>query len=119
MTDSGLMAHFLGISEPKVLLEDYKKSLTRALNYFRSRQHEIDFLVTNEKGHIVGIEVKASESVNIQDFQDLRWFQSVVGKEHFTGVLLYAGDMVRSGGNGLVALPMAALWSDVMQWKAL
>ena len=91
MTDSGLMAHFLGISEPKVLLEDY----------------------------IVGIEVKASESVNIQDFQDLRWFQSVVGKEHFTGVLLNAGDMVRSGGNGLFALPMAALWSDVTQWKAL
>ena len=119
MTDSGLMAHFLGISEPKVLLEDYKKSLTRALNYFRSRQHEIDFLVTNEKGYIVGIEVKASESVNIQDFQDLRWFQSVVGKEHFTGVILYAGDMVRSGGNGLFALPMAALWSDVTQWKAL
>ncbi len=27
MTDSGLMAHFLGISEPKVLLEDYKKKL--------------------------------------------------------------------------------------------
>lgn len=27
MTDSGLMAHFLGISEPKVLLEDYKKQL--------------------------------------------------------------------------------------------
>lgn len=26
MTDSGLMAHFLGISELKVLLEDYKKT---------------------------------------------------------------------------------------------
>ena len=72
MTDSGLMAHFLGISEPKVLLEDYKKKLnegvqltktwvynklkpevdyhpTWALNYLRSRQYEIDFLVTNKK----------------------------------------------------------------------
>ena len=72
MTDSGLMAHFLGISEPKVLLEDY----------------------------IVGIEVKASESVNIQDFQDLRWFQSVVGKEHFTGVLLSRLCQPKNG-NGL------------------
>ena len=26
MTDSGLMAHFLGISEPKVLMEDYIKT---------------------------------------------------------------------------------------------
>ncbi len=29
MTDGGLMAHFLGISEPKVLLEDYKKTASR------------------------------------------------------------------------------------------
>ena len=89
------------------------------LNYFRSRQHEIDFLITNEKGRILGIEIKASESINSKDFEHLRWFQELMGQEQFRGIILYAGDRVRSGGDGLFAFPMAALWSDVTQWEEL
>lgn len=142
MTDSGLMAHYLHIHSAEIVLEDNEKSQneggklvetwvynqlipevdlhpTWELNYFRSRSHEIDFLITNETGHIVGIEVKASESVCSDDFRHLKWFQELVGKNHFKGFILYTGSEVRSGGNGLFALPMSALWSDFSKWSNL
>lgn len=140
MTDSGLMAHYLHIHSAEMILEDSEKSQNEGgklvetwvynqlvpevdlnpmweLNYFRSRSHEIDFLITNERGHIVGIEVKASESVNSNDFKHLRWFQELVGKDNFNGIVLYTGNEVRSGGNGLFAIPMSALWSDFSKWE--
>lgn len=142
MTDSGLMAYYLKIFEPNDVLSSIEKSQNEGgklietwaynqlkpevdlhplwdLNYFRSRQHEIDFLITNEKGRILGIEIKASESINSKDFEHLRWFQELMGQEQFRGIILYAGDRVRSGGDGLFAFPMAALWSDVTQWEEL
>ena len=132
LTDSGLMAHYLRIFTPEDILENYEKSQNEGgklvetwvynqlapeielhpswkIQYFRSRSHEIDFLITNESGHIVGIEVKAGESVGSDDFRHLLWFQKLVGSEHFIGIVLYAGDEVRSGGHGLFALPMSAM----------
>lgn len=142
MTDSGLMAHYLHILNPAMILESSEKSQNEGgklvetwvynqlmpevdlnpawqLNYFRSRSHEIDFLITNETGYIVGIEVKASESVSSDDFRHLKWFQDLVGKDNFNGIILYAGNEVRSGGNGLFALPMSALWSNFSKWEKL
>ena len=142
MTDSGLMAHLLHIYSPDDILNNNEKSQNEGgklvetwvynqlasevdlhspwnIHYFRSRRHEIDFLVTNEKGHVLGIEVKAGESVASDDFQHLRWMQERLGEEHFTGVILYSGDQVRSGGRGCFALPMAALWSNFSTWTPL
>ena len=136
------MAHYLRIFTPEDILENYEKSQNEGgklvetwvynqlapeielhpswkIQYFRSRSHEIDFLITNESGHIVGIEVKAGESVGSDDFRHLLWFQELVGPEHFAGIVLYAGDVVRSGGHGLFALPMSAMWSDFSQWERL
>lgn len=135
MTDSGLMAHLLKIFRPEDLLENcerlqneggklvetwvYNQLAAEAdlhpawsIQYFRSRHHEIDFLVTDEAGRLLGIEVKVSESVASEDFRQLRWMQKLVGPENFSGVVLYAGDRVRSEGNGFYALPMSAMWSD-------
>lgn len=142
MTDTGLMAHSLNIRSASTFLEDtekfqnegpmlvktwvYNQLISEAdlnpiweLNYFRSRSHEIDFLITNERGRMVGIEVKAGESVNSGDFKHLEWFQERVGKDNFTGIVLYAGNEVQTGGNGLFAIPMSALWSDFSKWEKL
>ena len=142
MTDSGLMAHYLHIHNPEIILENNEKSQNEVgklvetwvynqlipevdlnplweLNHFRSRSHEIDFLITNEMGHMVGIEVKASESVSSDDFKHLQWFQALVGKDNFKGFVLYTGNEVRSVGNGFFAIPMSALWSDFSKWERL
>lgn len=140
MTDSGLMAHLLKVYQPEDILDNNERSQNEggklvetwvynqlaseadlhpawSLNYLRTRRHEIDFVLTDENGRLLGIEVKAGESVASDDFQHLRWLQELVGAENFIGVILYSGDRVRSGGNGCYALPMSALWSDFEQWE--
>jgi len=140
MTDSGLMAHLLQTTSAEDVLYSPEKSQneggklvetwvynqlmseinlhpTWKINYFRSRRHEIDFMVTNEKGLVVGIEVKAGESVSSDDFKHLHWMKDQLGSEKFIGIVLYSGDRIRSGGNGCYALPMSSLWSDTTRWE--
>ena len=140
MSDSGLMAHLLQIEKPEDLLCHPDRSQKEGdklvetwvynqlvpevelhpmwtMHYVRTRKHEIDFLITNERGRMLGIEVKARESVSTDDFEHLHWFGDLVGKENFRGVVLYAGHRVRSGGQGCFALPMSALWSDFSAWE--
>ena len=140
MTDSGLMAYLLHIYKPEDILSNPARSQNEGgklvetwvynqlvpevemhpmwtMHYVRTRKHEIDFLITNERGQMLGIEVKAGESVSTDDFEHLHWFGDLVGKENFRGVVLYAGHRVRSGGQGCFALPMSALWSDFSTWE--
>lgn len=139
MTDSGLMAHLLKIRQPNDILLHPEKSQNEGgklietwvynqlaseldlhsswkIHHFRSRSHEIDFLITNESGHILAIEVKAGSVVGGDDFRHLHWMQDLVGEENFTGIILYTGNTVRSGGKNCFALPMASLWSDFSKW---
>lgn len=142
MTDSGLMANLLHIYSPDDILNNNERSQNEggklvetwvynqlapeidlypawSIHYFRSRRHEIDFLVTNEKGHVLGIEVKAGESVASDDFEHLCWMKELMGAENFTGIILYSGNRVRAGAQGCFALPMSALWSDFSQWESV
>lgn len=84
------------------------------LYHYRDRlQREIDFLIERERdGAMIGIEVKASSTLKSEAFKHLRWFKTnLAGHRPFTGIVLYSGDRVANFGNGMLAVPMSALWS--------
>lgn len=82
-----------------------------SMKHFRNKnKQEIDFLISDEKGRLLGIEIKAAESVNSQDLKHLEWFSNQVSD--FSGIVLYAGSEVLSFGNGLYAIPFSVLWAD-------
>ena len=133
MTDSGLMAYLLGIGEGQDVFEQgfahntggklvetwaYNQLMPEIelhprwrLQHFRSKSHEIDFVVTNEAGELLLIDIKSSESVNSEDFQHIRWLKErLQGQKRCTGIILYAGHEVRSAGCGCYAIPFAAMW---------
>ena len=57
------------------------------------------------------VEVKAGAGVGKDDFKHIKWFRDNLSKgRKFTGVILYAGDRTLSFGEGLKAVPIAALW---------
>lgn len=90
------------------LHEDYR------LYHYRDRsQREIDFLVERESdGSIIGIEIKASSTVKSQAFDHLRWFKAnLCGDRPFNGIVLYSGPQIASFGDGMLAVPMSAMWS--------
>ena len=84
------------------------------IHHFRSsNKREIDFLlVNNERGELLGIEVKASQKVSSEDFVHLTWFAEKCKGRKFTGIVFYTGNLVTRGGENLYGIPMACSWED-------
>jgi uncharacterized protein len=82
------------------------------LYHYRDRDlHEVDFVLENAQGQIVGIEVKAAASVTRRDFSGLDRLASVAGKRFVQGIILYDGDQVLSFAMNLRAAPLASVWA--------
>lgn len=75
-----------------------------------SRGNEVDWVLEDSRGRLVGIEVKASASPSDRDFRGLRAFSATVGSRFHRGVLLHTGTTAAPMGEGMWALPVEALW---------
>ena len=80
--------------------------------HYRDRlQHEIDFLIENDDGNYLGLEVKAGARLGRTDFKHFKWFKAnMLSKQSFIGVVLYTGKEVLRYGDGLWAVPISNLW---------
>jgi len=81
--------------------------------HYRDRENrEIDFLIENDCGILLGVEVKAGSSVSKDNFKHMTWFKyNIVPDKDFIGVVLYTGENVLPFGPDMYAVPVAALWS--------
>lgn len=70
---------------------------------------EVDLVVENRRGQVVGIEVKASSTVRTEDFRGLRRLADRLGEDFVVGVVLYTGNATLPFGPGLRAMPISAL----------
>ncbi|MFJ2034205.1 ATP-binding protein [Streptosporangium sp. NPDC087985] len=87
------------------------------LYHYRDRdQNEIDGILENNAGEIIGIEVKASETVRSDDFRGMRILQRRLGSRFRAGFVLYCGQDSFSFGDGLTCLPISALWTTGTGW---
>ena len=83
--------------------------------HYRTHNHiEVDFILENRQGQIVGIEVKASATVDSKDFKGLRHLQDTEGALFQSGLVLYAGREVVPFGDRLWAVPMSVWWAGAV-----
>ncbi len=83
-----------------------------SFSHFRDKDgNEVDLVVENRRGEIVGIEVKASATVTSADFSGLRKLAGACGSNFVQGIVLYDSDQVVSFGKNLLAVPLASLWA--------
>lgn len=85
--------------------------------YYRDKdQYEVDFVVENASGDIVGIEVKAAASVSANDLAGLKRLASVAPQQFKTGIVLYDGTetlpLGQVNNRPLWAMPIATLNSS-------
>ena len=71
---------------------------------------EVDVVIENASGHLIGVEVKASATVNAGDLRGLKKLASAAGDLFKMGVLLYDGTETIPLGDGLWAAPLSTLW---------
>lgn len=72
---------------------------------------EVDIVLENAAGKIIGIEVKSSQTVTAQDFKGLTYLSEIAGDKFVQGFVLYMGAQHVPFGAKLHALPIASLWT--------
>ncbi len=81
--------------------------------HFRDRyNHEVDIVIDNQDGQVVGIEVKASATVRGDDFTGLRKLAEASGKRFVLGLVLYDHDTIVPFGQRMFAAPISTLWGE-------
>jgi uncharacterized protein len=128
--DSGLLGALLGITAERIatnraafgsLLETFvfAEVLKHAswsgenysLHHFRDKdQDEVDLVIEATRGTMIGLEVKASATVNADDFKGMRKLAVACSDNFKLGVVLYDGDKTVPFGHRLFAAPISCLW---------
>jgi len=124
--DTGLASHLAmgaatdaplgGLLENFVLGEiarhlTWSETFARLYHYRDRDQYEVDGVLEDNAGDVVGVEVKAAETVRADDFRGLRLLQRRLGPRFRAGFVLYCGSESLSFGDGLACLPISALWT--------
>lgn len=128
--DSAIAAQLLGLESHALrrpgapfgpLLESFVLSeLARQLTWshhladlYHYRDHnkvEVDGILEDRQGRVVGIEVKAASTVRSEDFNGLRNLSAKVGDDFLVGIVLHTGSATLPFGPKLRAVPVSALW---------
>ena len=129
--DSGLLSTLKGISPEQIendrtkfgaVLETFVFGEIRKLaswsnqrylfSHFRNKDgNEVDLVIENFRGEVLGIEVKAAATVRNADFSGLRKLASACGESFVQGIVLYDHDQAVTFGENLCAAPIASLWA--------
>ena len=82
-----------------------------AVYHYRDKdQDEVDLVIEAGDGALIGIEVKASATVNAGDFKGLRKLADACGHDFRLGLVLYDGARAVPFGERLFAAPIPCLW---------
>jgi len=83
------------------------------VSHFRTKdQDEVDLVLEDRRGRVVGIEVKASATVRPQDLRGLRQLQAAVGDKFVQGLVLHDHDQITPFDEKLHAGPVSLLWQS-------
>jgi Holliday junction resolvase-like predicted endonuclease len=67
-------------------------------------------LVLERNGHVVGVEVRSSQTATAEDFKGLKALADIAGRRFHRGLVLYLGRQPVAFGPNLQAVPLTALW---------
>jgi uncharacterized protein len=82
-----------------------------AVYHYRDKdQDEVDLVIEAGDGTLVGIEIKASATVNAGDFKGLRKLAAASERDFRLGLVLYDGTRAVPFGERLFAAPIPCLW---------
>jgi predicted AAA+ superfamily ATPase len=83
----------------------------RLMYYRDADKFEVDVVIENTAGQLVGVEVKASATVQQSDLRGLRKLANMARDQFKMGVLLYDGNETMPLGDDIWAAPLSSLWA--------
>ena len=132
LSDTGLLCHLSGENadslsdnrstagrflENFVLMEVIKQlswsdEYLKPYHFSVHKGAEVDLVLENRRKHLFGIEIKASASLNEQDFKGLKSLAHLAADKFQKGIILYTGEQVLAFGENLYAVPLSNLWEQ-------
>ncbi len=133
LMDTGLLGYLIGMdkdrlnAEPELagpLLENFViMELTKQISWSQTRPamfhfrtqvggKEVDIVLEDAAGRIVGIEVKATHTVKSGDLAGLKLLAEETRNRFVRGIVLYTGSQSIPFGSNLLAVPVSALWKS-------
>jgi len=82
----------------------------RLMYYRDADKFEVDVVIENAAGQLVGVEVKAAATVKESDLRGLKKMASLAVRQFKMGVLLYDGTDTMPLAEGIWAAPLSTLW---------
>jgi predicted AAA+ superfamily ATPase len=133
--DSGLLAALQDLSPDEVMRDRTRLGLVlesfvfgellkhaacaegdfQILYYRDADKVEVDFVIEDAAGNLVGVEVKAAATVREGDLKGLRKLAQLAGDRLKMGIILYDGSEALPMGANLWVLPLATLWGGPLQ----
>ena len=133
MVDTGLACHLLGLKKKQqlltshfyggllesfVVMECFKhmawaEEFMNIYHFRDKRKNEVDIILEQDDGRLIGIEVKASSTIRESDFKGLKKFAELVGDRLKYGLVFYTGSRLLpfgSGGKPYFAVPLSMFW---------
>lgn len=130
IVDTGLLCALRRINQAKImsdlnllgsLVENYifcelKRLSTwqeEPLSFYHYRDKdkaEVDIVLETLSGAVIGIEVKASATLSISDFDGLKKLKQNAGSDFLMGILLYDGDHSTAFEENIYAVPLSSVW---------
>jgi predicted AAA+ superfamily ATPase len=130
ISDTGLVAYLLGLNlqglqnnrerlghllENFVAMELIKQmgwatTRVRAYHFRTESGQEVDLILEDAAGRIVGIEVKAAVSLDAHDLRGLKALAELSGDRFIRGIVFYLGNVVVPFGKNLWAVPLSMAW---------
>jgi len=130
LADSGFAAHLAGIHTPAQLLNapvmgplletfvvnelrkisGWSKTRVSLFHYRTENGREVDIVLEDAKGRIVGIEVKSAMAVGSNDIAGLKDLREAAGDKWMRGILLHPGLNITPFAKDIHAVPLSALW---------
>lgn len=82
------------------------------ISHFRTKdQDEVDFVLEDRRGRIVGIEVKSGATLRRGDSSGLRKLQEAAGDKFVRGIILHNHDRVTPIAEKSHGAPVSLLWT--------
>ena len=130
LADTGLACHLINAGRDRLLadgaawgamLENFlamellkqtgwSKAPVSLFHFCTPSGQEVDLVLEERGGRVVGVETKASSSVDHSDFKGLRALAEAAGKKFVRGIVLYTGEHTLPFGENMFAVPMGGIW---------
>jgi uncharacterized protein len=131
LVDSAIHSHLLGLTPEKLeknnplfgaalenfIVSELQKQSTwhnERIKFFHFRTQtgiEVDIVLENAAGDLIGIEVKSKETIKSDDFKGLQELAEIAGSSFHRGIVLYTGKEQIPFASNMHAVPLTELWS--------